>query len=215
MSLYRVGGWVRDALLGIEPADEDFVVVGQSEAEFLDEWTPGYEVSKVGKSFPVFIVSSGRTWKAEFAFARRERKTGLGHNAFDVEAGPDVTLEEDLFRRDLTCNAIALPHVYKNNLPLDDQVIDPFGGVADIRAGVLRHVSDHYSRRLRHPDLSCRAGRAGHRHSWLHPDRDSRGREPRTGRDRSVRHHRCSREWLHRYCGFHSRGSALWGHGLV
>jgi tRNA nucleotidyltransferase (CCA-adding enzyme) len=141
VSYYRVGGWVRDTLLGYEPHDNDFVVVGKTVAEFMADWSGDHDIQAIGKSFPVFLVKHKNGWQGEFAFARRERKTGPGHNAFEVVADPSVTLEEDLLRRDLTINAIALPHVHRNNVPLETQVIDPFGGVADIKAGVLRHVS--------------------------------------------------------------------------
>ncbi len=140
MRIYRVGGWVRDSLLGYQPKDSDFVVVGATTAEFLKDF-PGAQ--QIGKSFPVFLVREDG-WQGEFAFARRERKIGLGHSGFEVEADPTVTLEEDLARRDLTINAIALPHVHRNNPPLESQVIDPFGGVSDLRQGVLRHVTDAF-----------------------------------------------------------------------
>lgn len=147
MSIYRVGGWVRDTLLGYEPKDNDFVVTGETVEQFLEQWEPDrYHVAEIGKSFPVFlVVDCQQNWKGEFAVARRERKVGVGHNAFTVEADPSITLLDDLRRRDLTCNAIALPHVHRNNLPLESQVIDPFGGVADIRAGVLRHVGPAFA----------------------------------------------------------------------
>lgn len=141
MRIFRVGGAVRDLLLGRTPKDHDFVVVGATVPEFLAEF-PGAQ--RVGQAFPVFLVKE-KGWEGEFAFARRERKTGAGHQGFDWIASPDVTLEEDLSRRDLTCNAIALPVVYKNNKPLEGQVIDPFGGVADIKAGILRHVGPAFS----------------------------------------------------------------------
>lgn len=138
MRLYRVGGWVRDTLLGYEPKDQDFVVVGATTKQFLSEF-PGAQ--QIGKSFPVFYVKD----VGEFAFARRERKIAAGHDGFEIEADPTVTLEEDLARRDLTINAIALPHVHKNNPPLETQVIDPFGGVSDLRLGVLRHVTEAFA----------------------------------------------------------------------
>ncbi len=98
MKIYAVGGSVRDEILGIEANDKDFVVVGATEAEFLAKFP---KAEKVGKSFPVFLVNG-----CEYAFARKERKNGRGYTGFDVEFSPDITLEEDLKRRDITINAI-------------------------------------------------------------------------------------------------------------
>src|SRR5438045_2293613 len=107
--LYRVGGWVRDKLLGYDPKDNDYVVVGETPTEFEARWPGAYKVQAIGKSFPVYLVESKTDgFKGEYAFARRERKIGLGHNGFEVTSDIGVTLEEDLFRRDLTCNAIAV-----------------------------------------------------------------------------------------------------------
>jgi tRNA nucleotidyltransferase (CCA-adding enzyme) len=140
MPIYRVGGAVRDMLMGRDPKDHDFVVVGYTVEEFQRQFP---NAKQIGKSFPVFqLVENGVTM--EFAFARRERKVNLGHQGFEVEADPSVTLEEDLYRRDLTVNAIALPVAYRNNPALETQVIDPYGGVADIKAKRLRHVSEHF-----------------------------------------------------------------------
>ncbi len=164
MGLYRVGGWVRDKLLGYEPKDEDFVVVGMTKEEFVESWTVHCKVQEIGKSFPVFLVENEHGWKGEFAFARTERKVGLGHQGFEVRADPSVTLSQDLERRDLTCNAIAVPHVTKNNLPLESQVIDPFGGVSDIRQGVLRHVSDAF---VEDPLRVFRLARFAARYDWV------------------------------------------------
>ncbi|HDZ10010.1 multifunctional CCA addition/repair protein [Pseudohongiella sp.] len=122
---YLVGGAVRDALLGIEGSDRDWVVVGATpEAMLGNGFTP------VGKDFPVFLHP--RT-KEEYALARTERKSGTGYKGFTVYATPDVTLEEDLQRRDLTINAIAQD--------TDGNLIDPWGGVRDLQNRVLRHVS--------------------------------------------------------------------------
>lgn len=125
---FRVGGFVRDMLLGRESRDVDFVVVGSTPAEMQE---CGFK--QVGASFPVFLCPNGE----EHALARTERKSGTGHTGFEVNASPDVTLEEDLQRRDLTINAMALAH--------DGSVVDPFGGQDDLAAGVLRHVSKAFA----------------------------------------------------------------------
>ena len=125
---YVVGGAVRDALLGLPQSDRDWVVVGATPQQLLDL---GYK--PVGKDFPVFLHPRTRE---EVALARTERKTGPGYKGFSFHAAPEVTLEEDLARRDLTVNAIAQAE--------DGTLIDPFGGQADLRRGVLRHVSDAF-----------------------------------------------------------------------
>ena len=124
MQIFAVGGAVRDELLGLPVQDRDFVVVGASPDEMLAR---GFR--PVGKDFPVFLHP--RTHE-EYALARTERKAGHGYKGFAIHAAPDVTLEEDLARRDLTINAIARAE--------DGALIDPFHGVADIEARVLRHV---------------------------------------------------------------------------
>jgi len=129
MKIYLVGGAVRDKLLGLEPHERDWVVVGASAEEML---AAGYQ--QVGKDFPVFLHPETHD---EYALARTERKTAPGYHGFDVHASPEVTLEEDLLRRDLTINAIAED--------ADGNLIDPFNGQADIEAGVLRHVSPAFS----------------------------------------------------------------------
>lgn len=123
-----VGGAVRDELLGLKVKDKDFVVVGSTPETMLKE---GYK--PVGKDFPVFLHPKTHE---EYALARTERKTDKGYKGFSVHASPDVTLEQDLSRRDFTINAIA-----KSD---DGKLIDPFNGVADIQAKVLRHVSDAF-----------------------------------------------------------------------
>jgi tRNA nucleotidyltransferase (CCA-adding enzyme) len=124
MKVYRVGGSVRDELLGRAIADRDFVVVGATPEEMLAR---GFR--PVGRDFPVFLhPDTGE----EYALARTERKRGRGHRGFAFHAAPDVTLEQDLARRDLTINAMARAE--------DGTLIDPYGGAADLRAGVLRHV---------------------------------------------------------------------------
>jgi tRNA nucleotidyltransferase (CCA-adding enzyme) len=125
MQVYLVGGAVRDALLGRAIREKDYVVVGGSADELL---AAGYRA--VGRDFPVFLHPETHF---EYALARRERKTGPGYRGFVTEFSPDITLEEDLLRRDLTVNAIA-------QAP-DGSLIDPHGGQADIAARVLRHVS--------------------------------------------------------------------------
>ncbi|MGH8671709.1 MAG: multifunctional CCA addition/repair protein [Burkholderiales bacterium] len=125
MKVYTVGGAVRDELLGLPVKDRDFVVVGSTPEEMV---RLGYK--PVGKDFPVFLHAQTHE---EYALARTERKTARGYKGFQVQAAPDVTLEDDLQRRDLSINAIA-----KDD---NGRIIDPFGGVADLKAGILRHVS--------------------------------------------------------------------------
>ena len=129
MQIYLVGGAIRDRLLGLPaPYENDWVVVNGTPDELIAQ---GY--IKVGKSFPVFIdPKSGE----EYALARTERKTGEGYHGFEFDAGPHVTLEEDLSRRDLTINAIAQNH--------DGLLLDPFHGQKDIENKTLRHVSDAF-----------------------------------------------------------------------
>ena len=131
MKIYQVGGSVRDEIIGIPVSDKDFVVVGATEAEFLEKFP---KAEKVGKSFPVFLVNG-----CEYAFARRERKTGHGYRGFDVEFSPDITLEEDLRRRDITINAIAKDPDFPN------RYIDPYGGIEDIKNKRIVHVSEAFS----------------------------------------------------------------------
>ncbi len=124
MKIYVVGGAVRDELLKLPVQDRDHVVVGSTPAQML---AAGYR--PVGKDFPVFLHPRSNE---EYALARTERKTGRGYKGFAFHAAPEVTLEEDLARRDLTINAIARAD--------DGTLVDPYGGVADIAARVLRHV---------------------------------------------------------------------------
>ncbi len=129
MQTYLVGGAVRDSLLGLPVADRDWVVVGATPQALIDA---GY--LPVGRDFPVFLHPAT---KEEHALARTERKTAPGYHGFSFHAAPDVTLEQDLSRRDLTVNAMAR----------DDagNVIDPFGGQRDLRAKTLRHVSPAFA----------------------------------------------------------------------
>ena len=129
MEIYKVGGAVRDALLGLPVRDHDWVVVGGSPEEMTAQ---GFVA--VGRDFPVFLHP---VTHEEYALARTERKTARGYHGFEVQARPDVTLEEDLARRDLTINAMAqLP-----DATAEDTVIDPYGGRADLGAKLLRHVT--------------------------------------------------------------------------
>jgi tRNA nucleotidyltransferase (CCA-adding enzyme) len=129
MQVYLVGGAVRDALLGLDNADRDWVVTGATPEEMLAQ---GYQ--QVGKDFPVFLHPQTRE---EYALARTERKSGAGHKGFVVSAHPAVTLEDDLLRRDLTINAIARDS--------NGTLVDPFGGQRDIETRVLRHVSPAFA----------------------------------------------------------------------
>lgn len=125
MQIYLVGGAVRDSLLGLPVRERDWVVVGSTPEEMQ---RLGYR--QVGRDFPVFLHPETNE---EYALARTERKVGPGHTGFVCHAGPDVTLEDDLRRRDLTVNAIARSE--------DGRLIDPWGGAADLKARSLRHVS--------------------------------------------------------------------------
>ncbi|EJL6466506.1 multifunctional CCA addition/repair protein [Vibrio cholerae] len=125
MQIYLVGGAVRDQLLQLPVYDRDWVVVGSSPQAML---AAGFQA--VGKDFPVFLHPNS---KEEHALARTERKTGVGYTGFACHYAPDVTLEEDLLRRDLTINAMAQDN--------SGQLIDPYGGQRDLAAKVLRHVS--------------------------------------------------------------------------
>ncbi|WP_025819536.1 multifunctional CCA addition/repair protein [Shewanella marina] len=128
MKTYLVGGAVRDSLLQLEIKDRDYMVVGATVEQML---TAGYR--QVGKDFPVFLHPKT---SAEYALARTERKTAAGYGGFSVHADKDVTLEQDLLRRDLTINAIAQDE--------SGQLFDPYNGIEDINNRVLRHVSDAF-----------------------------------------------------------------------
>ncbi|MFZ5465841.1 MAG: multifunctional CCA addition/repair protein [Pseudomonadota bacterium] len=125
MKIYLVGGAVRDALLGLPVRERDYVVVGATPADML-----GRGFRPVGKDFPVFLHPET---SEEYALARTERKSGRGYHGFVVHTSPDVTLEDDLARRDLTINAIARA--------ADGSLVDPYGGARDLEARLLRHVS--------------------------------------------------------------------------
>ena len=129
MQIYVVGGAVRDELLGRANADRDYVVVGASPQAMLDQ---GFR--PVGKDFPVFLHPETHE---EYALARTERKTGHGYHGFAFHAAPDVTLTEDLARRDLTINAMARAD--------DGTLVDPFHGQRDLAARILRHVGPAFA----------------------------------------------------------------------
>lgn len=128
METYLVGGAVRDALLGLDVKDRDWVVVGATPEQMLAK---GFR--QVGADFPVFLHPESQQ---EYALARTERKQGRGYHGFSVYSAPDVTLEEDLLRRDLTINAMAQA--------TDGTIIDPFNGQSDLVSRTLRHVSDAF-----------------------------------------------------------------------
>lgn len=130
MLIFQVGGAVRDRLLGINASDSDFVVVGATVQSFLARF-PGAIL--IGKSFPVFSVDG-----KEYAFARKERKVSPGYRGFEVESDPEITIEEDLSRRDITINAIA------ENIETGE-IIDPFNGREDLKKKRIVHVSEAFS----------------------------------------------------------------------
>ncbi len=136
MQIYLVGGAVRDALLGLPVQDRDWVVVGATPQQMVDL---GY--LPVGKDFPVFLHP---TTHEEYALARTERKTAPGYKGFAVHTAPDVTLEQDLARRDLTINSIANYSIDTGTSGTFDSLIDPYNGQKDIQAKVLRHVTDAF-----------------------------------------------------------------------
>ncbi|CAQ85640.1 MULTISPECIES: multifunctional CCA addition/repair protein [Photorhabdus] len=129
MRIYLVGGAVRDRLLNLPVKERDWVVVGGTPEELLSQ---GYQ--QVGKDFPVFLHPKTHE---EYALARTERKSSLGYTGFTCYAAPNVTLEDDLLRRDLTINAIA-------QTP-DGEFVDPYHGISDLNNRILRHVSDAFS----------------------------------------------------------------------
>jgi tRNA nucleotidyltransferase/poly(A) polymerase len=128
LKIYKVGGFVRDTLLGIKPTDTDYVVVGATIDEMLQQ---GF--IPVGKDFPVFLHP---TTHEEYALARTERKTNLGYKGFNFYTNQDVTLFDDLKRRDITINAIAMD--------MDGNLYDPFNGITDLKNKIIRHVSEAF-----------------------------------------------------------------------
>ncbi len=151
MKIYLVGGAVRDELLDLTVTERDYLVVGATEAQMLER---GFR--RLDMNFPVFLHPDTGD---EYALARRERKTGPGYKGFEVDAGPDVTLEEDLARRDLTINAMARDE--------SGDLIDIFNGRDDLEEGILRHIGPAFTedpvRLLRAARFSARLGRWGFR----------------------------------------------------
>jgi tRNA nucleotidyltransferase (CCA-adding enzyme) len=139
MPVFVVGGAVRDVLMGLPVNDRDWVVVGSTPEAMTDQ---GF--LPVGKDFPVFLHPQSRE---EYALARTERKTARGYKGFAVLADPGVTLEEDLARRDLTVNAMAVPEALAHTLPSAwaGHIVDPYGGQADLHNKVLRHVTEAFA----------------------------------------------------------------------
>ncbi len=129
MKIYLVGGAVRDRLLSYPVHEKDWVVVGATDDELIKQ---GYR--RVGKDFPVFLHPQTQE---EYALARKERKSGQGYYGFDCEFSPEVTLEEDLLRRDLTINAMAMDE--------NGDIIDPYHGQQDLKNKLLRHVSPAFA----------------------------------------------------------------------
>ena len=132
--VFRVGGCVRDHVRGVRAKDVDYVLTGMDETYFRALFP---RAERIGKSFPVYHVHINGV-RSEVAFARRERKTGAGYRGFDVVFDPSVTIEDDLYRRDTTMNAMAV------ELPAGE-LLDPYGGRADIAAGMIRAVSPHFA----------------------------------------------------------------------
>lgn len=155
MKIYKVGGAVRDHLLNYPSTETDWVVVGATPQDLLDQ---GFR--QVGKDFPVFLHP---TTNDEYALARTERKQGHGYHGFAIHASPDVTLEEDLIRRDLTINAMAMDN--------SGELIDPYGGQRDLADKVLRHISPAFREDpLRVLRVARFAARYHHLGFQVHPD---------------------------------------------
>ncbi|WMY97473.1 MAG: multifunctional CCA addition/repair protein [Arsenophonus sp.] len=128
MKIYLVGGAIRNKLLNLPITDRDWVVVGSNQKELINL---GFQ--QVGKSFPVFIHP---ITKEEYALARKEKKNGIGYTGFSCQISSNIKIEEDLFRRDLTINAIAQS--------IDGKIIDPYNGINDIKKRILRHISSKF-----------------------------------------------------------------------
>ena len=133
-TVYLVGGWVRDVLRGAEPQDKDFVVTGLDRETFRQLFP---EAFPVGRSFPVYLVEIDGVL-SEVAFARRERKAGHGYRGFAVDFGSEVTIQDDLFRRDTRINSMAF------RLP-GSTLIDPYDGQGDLARRLIRATSHHFS----------------------------------------------------------------------
>ncbi|MDD3115657.1 MAG: tRNA adenylyltransferase, partial [Anaerovibrio sp.] len=132
--VFIVGGWVRDFLRKAVPKDKDYVVVGMGGGSFGEVFP---EAKLIGRGFPVFLLQLEGKY-CEVAMARRERKTGSGYRGFTAEADRSITIQEDLYRRDLTVNSMALDLQ-------TGEIIDSYGGRTDLAAGVLRPVSEHFT----------------------------------------------------------------------
>ena len=148
MDIYLVGGAVRDELLGLPVKERDWVVVGATPQQLIDQ---GFR--PVGKDFPVFLHPQT---SEEYALARTERKSGHGYGGFTFHAEPSISLEQDLIRRDLTINAMART--------ADGEIIDPFNGRHDLKARILRHVSPAFAE---DPLRVLRVARFAARYHWL------------------------------------------------
>ena len=153
---YIVGGAVRDLVIGKVPHDKDYVVTGVLEKDFFSEFP---NATKVGNSFPVYLVDIDGEF-CEVAFARTEKKNGHGYHGFVVSFNPSVTIEEDLFRRDTTMNAMAIEI-------LTGKLVDPFNGKADIENHTINAVSHHF---LDDPVRSLRAARQAAEHGFIISD---------------------------------------------
>ncbi|MEO7400323.1 MAG: multifunctional CCA tRNA nucleotidyl transferase/2'3'-cyclic phosphodiesterase/2'nucleotidase/phosphatase, partial [Polaromonas sp.] len=140
MQIYMVGGAVRDTLLGLPVQDHDWVVVGARPKDLID-----LGFLPVGRDFPVFLHPQTRE---EYALARTERNSAPGYRGFVVHAEPDVTLEQDLGRRDLTINSIAVPtRTHSTSTGFDPDftaLVDPYGGQRDLQHKILRHVTEAF-----------------------------------------------------------------------
>lgn len=134
MEIYLVGGAVRDKLRGDQPKDNDWVVVGSTPGDMLNMGYKPVQNSQESKDIPVFLHPQT---KEEYALARCERRTGIGHTGFEFDISPSITLMDDLSRRDLTINAMALPFEDEKF----GELVDPYNGKADLEKQILRHVS--------------------------------------------------------------------------
>ena len=161
--IYAVGGYVRDRLLGRDPKDHDYVVVGATAEDMINA---GFE--PIEASFPVFLHPVSRD---EYALARKERKVGVGYHGFEVFFDPTVTIEDDLYRRDLTVNAMARRVIGWSSegfAKLSDEIVDPFNGQQDLKDGMLRHVSEAFAE---DPVRVLRTARFSARYGFdVHPD---------------------------------------------
>lgn len=151
--IFLAGGCVRDEILGVKPHDKDYVVTGLSEEQFFSLFS---NAKKTGKKFPVFRLYIDGVL-SEVALARCEIKIGAGYRGFTPVFTPDITIEEDLFRRDATMNSIA------KELPMGN-IIDPYGGVNDAKNGVIRATSEHFSE---DPVRALRAARQTAEHNFI------------------------------------------------